>query len=82
MFGIRVCSKNKRQSLQVSFCGSSTNGPATRLEKQIDAAQGIRTQDNTAHTRLNHHQLLLGNWNITLLGIKLVEEPKYCNILF
>ena len=48
------------------------------LEK-MEAAQSIRTRDNVAHSRVNHHQLLLGNWNIlTLTGkeLELVEEAK------
>ena len=43
------------------------------------AAQSISTRDNVAHSRINHHQLLLGNWNIlTLTGKEqeLVEEAK------
>ena len=43
----------------------------------MEAAQSIRTRDNVAHSRVNHHQLLLGNWNIlTLTGkeLELVEE--------
>ena len=45
----------------------------------METAQNIRTRDNVAHSRVNHHQLLLGNWNIlTLTGkeLKLVEEAK------
>ena len=45
----------------------------------MEAAQSIRTRDNVAHSRVNHHQLLLGNWNIlTLTGkeLELVEEVK------
>ena len=45
----------------------------------MEAAQSIRTRDNVAHSRVNHHQLLLGNWNIlTLSGkkLELVEEAK------
>ena len=67
--GVRVSGKgarsiNKRQSPPASPSGSSTNGPATRLERRVEAAQSIRTRDNVAHSRVNHHQLLLGNWNI------------------
>ena len=43
------------------------------------SAQSNRTQDNVAHTRPNHHQLLFGNWNVfTLTGkeMELVEEAK------
>ena len=45
----------------------------------MEAAQSIRTRDKVAHSRVNHHQLLLGNWNIlTLTGkeLELVEEAK------
>ena len=83
-YGVRVLgrgarSKNKRQSPPASPSGSSTNVPATRLERRMEAAQSIRTRDNVAHSRVNHHQLLLGNWNIlTLTGkeLELVEEAK------
>ena len=52
----------------------------------MEAGQSIRTRDNVAHLRVNHHQLLLGNWNIlTLTGkeLELVEEAKryYLNII-
>ena len=39
----------------------------------------IRTRDDVAHSQVNHHQLLLGNWNIlTLTGkeLELLEEAK------
>ena len=83
-YGVRVLgrvarSKNKRQSPPASPSGSSTNVPATRLERLMEAAESIRTRDNVAHSRVNHHQLLLGNWNIlTLTGkeLELVEEAK------
>ena len=83
-YGVQVLgrgarSKNKRQSPPASPSGSSTNVPATRLERRMEAAQSIRTRDNVAHSRVNHHQLLLGNWNIlTLTGkeLELVEEAK------
>ena len=45
----------------------------------MEAARSIRTRDNVAHSRVNHHQLLLGNWNVlTLTGkeLELVEEAK------
>ena len=82
-YGVRVLgrkarSKNKRQSPPASPSGSSTNVPATRLERRMEAAQSIRTHDNVAHSRVNHHQLF-GNWNIlTLTGkeLELVEEAK------
>ena len=41
--------------------------------------QRICTEDNVAHWRVNHHQLLLGNWNILTLTekeLELVEEAK------
>ena len=38
--------------------------PATRLESCMETVQGICTRDNVAHSRITHHQLLLGNWNI------------------
>ena len=56
----RACSKNKRYSTLASHSGSSTDVPATRLEKQMEAAQSIRTRNHVAHSRVNHHQLLLG----------------------
>ena len=48
-------SKNKRQSPPASPSGSSTNVPATSLERRMEAAQSIRTRDNVAHSRVNHH---------------------------
>ena len=45
----------------------------------MEAAQSICTRNNVAYSRVNHHQLLLGNWNIlTLTGKEqeLVEEAK------
>ena len=59
-YGVRVLgrvarSKNKRQSPPASPSGSSTNVPATRLERRIVASQSIRTRDNVAHSRVNHH---------------------------
>ena len=45
----------------------------------MEAAQSIRTRDNVAHSRVNHHQLLLGDCNIlTLTGkeLELVEKAK------
>ena len=45
----------------------------------MEAAHSIHTRDNVAHLRVNHHQLLLGNWNIlTLTGkeLELVEEAN------
>ena len=83
-YGFRVLgrgarSKNKRQSPPASPSGSSINVPATSLERRMEAAQSIRTRDNVAHSRVNHHQLLLGNCNIlTLSGkeLELVDEAK------
>ena len=83
-YGVRISgrgarSKNKRQSPPASPSGSSINVLATLLERRIEAAQGNRTRDNVAHSRVNHHQLLLGNWNIlTLTGkeLELVEKAK------
>ena len=81
-YGVRVLgrgarSKNKRQSPPASPSGSSTNVPATRLERRMEAAQSIRTRDNVAHSWVNHHQLLLGDWNIlTGKKLELVEEAK------
>ena len=49
----------------------------------MEAAQSIRTQDNVAHSRVNHHQLLLGNWNILTLTrkeLELVEEAKWYHL--
>ena len=84
-YGVRVLgrearSKNKRQSPPANPSGSSTNVPATRLKRRMEAAQSIRTRDNVAHSRVNHHQLLwLSNWNIlTLTGkeLELIDEAK------
>ena len=77
-------SKNKRQSPPTSPSGSSINVPATRLDRRMKAAQSTRTRDNVAHSRVNHHQLLLGNWNIlTLTGkeLELVEEAKQYHLV-
>ena len=46
---------------------------------KILAAQSSRTRDNVAHSLVNHHQLLLGNWNMLTLTrkeLELVEEAK------
>ena len=83
-YGVRVLgrgarSKNKRQSPPASPTGSSINMPATRSERRTEAAQSIRTRDNVAHSRVNHHQLQMGNWNILTLTrkeLELVEEAK------
>jgi len=41
------------------------------------AAQSNRTRDKVTHSRVNHHQLLFGNWNIlTGKKLELVEEAK------
>ena len=45
----------------------------------MEVAQRIRTRDNVLYLRVNHHQLMLGNWNILTLTRKeseLVEEAK------
>ena len=43
----------------------------------MEAAQSIRTRDNVAHSRVDHHQVLLGNWNIlTEKELESVEEAK------
>ena len=45
----------------------------------MEAAQSICTRDNVAHLQVNHHQLMLGNWNILTLTrkeLELVEEAK------
>ena len=56
------------QSRPANHCWCSTNKLATRLERQMEAAQSIPTRDNVAHSRVNHHQVLLGNWNILTRG--------------
>ena len=66
-------SKNKRQSPPASRSGSSTNVPAANLERQMEAAQSIRTRGNVAHSRVNLHQLLLSYWNILILTAKELE---------
>ena len=47
----------------------------------MEAAQSIRTRDNVAHSRVNHHQLLLGNWNILTLTGKELELVKQSGII-
>ena len=45
----------------------------------METTQSIRTRYNVANSRVNHHQLLLGIWNIlSLTGkeLELVEEAK------
>ena len=45
----------------------------------MEEAQGIRTRDSVARSRVNQHQLLLGNWNILTLTnkeLELVEEAR------
>ena len=71
--------KNKRHSSPASLLGSSTNGPATRLERWSKTAQSNCTQGYVAHFRKNHHRLLLGNWNVLTLTkkeLELVKEAK------
>ena len=63
-------SKSKRHSLPASFSVSSTNVPATHLERQSRTAQSNRTQGYAAHFRKNHHGLLHGNWNVLILTRK------------
>jgi len=73
--GRRTRSKSKRQSPPASLCGSSINVLATRLE------QSDRTRDKVAHSQVNHHQLLFGNWNIlTEKELGLVEEAKWYHL--
>jgi len=77
--GRRSRSKSKRQSSPASPCGSSTNVLATRLERRMEAAKSNCTRDKVAHSRVNHHQLLFGNWNILTLTrkeLELVEKAK------
>ena len=72
-------SKIKRHSPPVSLLGSSTNVPATRLERRSRTAQSNRTQVYVARFWKNHQRLLLGNWNVSTLTeneLKLVEEAK------
>ena len=80
VLGREARSKNERHSPPASPSHrSSTNVPATRLERRMEAAQSIRTRDNIAHSRVNHYQLLLGSRNIlTLAGkeLELVEEVE------
>ena len=71
--------KNKRQSPPASPSCSSTNVPTTYLERQMEAVHSICTRDNVAHSRVNHHQLLLGNCNMLALTgkeLELVKEAK------
>ena len=72
-------SKRKRHFPPGSLLGSSTNVPATRLERRLRIAQSNRTQGYIAHFRKNYHRLLLGYWNVfTLTGkeLKLVKKAK------
>ena len=64
---------------QIAPVAAPPNVPAIRLERRMEAAQSIRTRDNVAHSRVNHHQLLSGYWNIlTFTGkeLDLIEEAK------
>ena len=73
---VRKISENLHQIAPVA---APPNVPATRLERRMEVAQSIRTRDNVAHSRVNHHQLLLGYWNIlTFTGkeLDLIEEAK------
>ena len=79
VLGRGACSKSKRHSPPASLLSSSTNVPATRLERWSRTVQNNRTQGYAAHFRRKHHRLLLGSWNvITLTGkeSELVEEAK------
>ena len=58
VLGRETLSKSKRHSPPTSFLGSSTNVPATRLERRSRTAQSNRTQGYVAHFRKNHHRLL------------------------
>ena len=45
----------------------------------MESAQSDRTRDNVAHSTVNYHQLLLGNWNILTLTereLELIEEAS------
>ena len=49
----------------------------------MEAAQSIYTRDNVATSGVNHHQLLLGNWNVLTLTrkeLELVEEAKWYHL--
>ena len=86
-YGVRILGrgahfKNKRQSLSASPSGSSTNVPATQWESRMEAVQSTRTRDNILLSQVNHHQMLLGNWNIlTLTEKKLAFVEKQSDIL-
>ena len=74
-----ACLKSKRHSPPASLFGSSTNVPATRLERRSRTAQSNCTQGYVAHFRKNHHTLLLGNWNVFTLTeneLELVGEAN------
>ena len=81
-YGVRVLGRgarleNNRQSPPASPSDRSTNVPATRLERRMEAARSIRTRDNVAHSWVNHHHLLFGNWNIlTGKELSLFTEVK------
>jgi len=66
-------SKSKRESPPASPCGSPTNVLATRLGSRMEATQSNRTRHKVAHSRVNQHQLLFGNWNILTLAGKELE---------
>ena len=62
-YGVRMLgrgsrSNNKQQSPPVSPNSRYTNVAVTRLERRMEAVQGIRTQNNVVHSRVDHHQLL------------------------
>ena len=56
-------SKSKRHSQPSSLLGSSTNVPATRLERRSRTAKSNRIQGYVVHFRKKRHILPLGNWN-------------------
>ena len=79
VLGRGACLKSMPHSPPASLSGSSTNVPATRLERQSRRAQSNRTQGYVVYFRNNYHRLLLGSWNVlTLIGkeLKLIEAAK------
>ena len=67
-----------------SQVGTSSGRGAPRdsqvvIQRNPNGVYGVHTRDNVAHSRVNHHQLLLGNWNILTLTrkeLEMVEEAK------
>ena len=85
VLGRGACLKNMPQSPSTSPSCSSTNVLTTRLERRMEAVRIIRTRYNVVHSRVNHDQLLLGNWNIFTLTrkeLELVEEAKRFHLDF